>query len=171
MNITRDQIDDVVRQAEAANNKAKKWKEKGEEVIGRVARTVETGVCSFGFGYLAGRKGDVRIMGAPVALVSAAALHLGGFFGVFGKYADHAHNLGDGGIAAYTTILGVQIGTEHKQAAGQGAAASGWATLTGWDPNTIGAMRGLDPRLAAAPPAGVPMTMDELMALAQSRAA
>lgn len=170
MNITKEEAEGILKTAQAAQNKAKTLKEHGQALIGAVAQTGVIAGTSFGFGYLAGRKGDVRFMKVPVALGSAAVFHIGGFFGVFGKHSEIAHNMGDGALASYMTILGVQIGTEHKAAAEKSSGAqlpaaastSGWAAMGGFVGNAMG--------MGPANQAGL-MTTEELEALRMVRAA
>lgn len=95
-------------------------KKQAEHTVEKVLRTAETGGMAFGLGVANGRYGSTEVMGMPVELLLGAGLNVAGYLGLAGKHSDHLNNLGDGALAAYLTVLGVQVGAQLKaKATGQ----------------------------------------------------
>lgn len=92
-------------------------KKQAEHTVEKVLRTAETGGMAFGLGVLNGRSGSTEVMGMPLELLLGAGLNVAGYLGLAGKHSDHLNNLGDGALAAYLTVLGVQVGAEMKSKA------------------------------------------------------
>jgi len=109
----------LVTLAEKGKNTVAKIKEKATETMQVAVGVLEVSASSFGFGYARGRyaatDGVFAIMGVPPDLLAGAVLHGLGFLGAFGaKYNEHAHNLGNGALAAFLTTKGVQYGVEAR---------------------------------------------------------
>lgn len=117
-NVTQKDLIKAKSIAERMQRRFENAKEKGEEVVGSVVQTAEVGATAFAFGYARGRYGETNVMGVPIDLGAGAATHLGAFFGLFGKYAEHAHNLADGAIAEYLAVKGAIVGDKMRQKAG-----------------------------------------------------
>lgn len=120
--MARDTVASLRSSLQRMRARAENMKEKAEEALGTAIQTVEVGGTSFLFAYLRGRmgdeNGDLNVVGIPASLGTGVAMHLVGFLGGFGKYADHAHNIGDGAIAEYAVTMGVRIGADAKVEAG-----------------------------------------------------
>lgn len=97
------------------SNTIKKVRKEAEHTVEKVLRTAETGGMAFGLGVLNGKHGSTEVMGMPIELLLGAGLNIAGYLGAAGKHSDHLNNLGDGALAAYLTVLGVQVGTQWKQ--------------------------------------------------------
>lgn len=114
------------RMAEEAHRLKKKVasiKEETSEAIGTVKQTLEVGAATFGFAYAgqlwADDNGDFTIAGAPVDLAAAVVLHGLAFFGATGKkYAEDAHNFGDGALASWLAKKGAALGKAAKEEGG-----------------------------------------------------
>lgn len=110
--------------AEGLQKRLANVKKQTEHTVGKVVRTMETGGMAFGLGLANGRYGSTEIAGMPLELLAGAGLNIAGYLGLGGKYSDHLNNLGDGALASYLTILGVQTGAEMKAKAESGAPAA-----------------------------------------------
>jgi hypothetical protein len=110
--------------ATSLQNRLSKVRKQAEHTVEKVLRTAETGGMAFGLGFVNGRYGSTEVMGMPIELLIGASLNVAGYLGLAGKHSDHLNNLGDGALAAYGTVLGVQVGTQMKQKA-QGQLAPG----------------------------------------------
>lgn len=106
--------------AESFQKRLATVRKQAEHTVEKVLRTAETGGMAFGLGFANGRYGTTEVMGMPIELLLGAGLNIAGYLGVAGKHSDHLNNLGDGALAAYGTILGVQVGTEMKAKAALG---------------------------------------------------
>lgn len=114
-----------------AIQRMQKVRERAAEQMGHVVQTLEIGASSFAFGFIRGAYAqpgqDVSIMGIPVDLAGGIAGHAIALFGGLGRYADDTHNLADGGIASYTTTLGMKFGVDYAQKHPSSAAhGTGW---------------------------------------------
>lgn len=92
---------------------------RGETLAGELTRAGEVGLSTFGFAYANGAfaaagKDHHEVAGAPTDLASALALHGLAFFGLFGRYGEHAHNIGTGALAAYLARLGTRLGVDAR---------------------------------------------------------
>lgn len=116
LTITRRDIDDAYSAASAAHRHVQGLRGKGESVMGQVIQTVEVQAGALAIGVACGRYGALHLKGSSVPLDMAAgvALHGAAFFGLFGRHGEHAHNLADGVLAAYTTKVGIGIGTKMR---------------------------------------------------------
>jgi len=115
---------------ESLQNTLKRVRKEAEHTMEKVLRTAETGGMAFGLGVLNGKSGATEVMGMPVELILGAGLNLAGYLGVAGKHSDHLNNLGDGALAAYLTVLGVQVGADWKKRELGGGAATKGSRLT-----------------------------------------
>jgi hypothetical protein len=91
-----------------------KMKEKGEEAMAHGLQLAEVAGASAAAGYANakfGTNGELLVKGVPADLLGGIGLHALAFLGAAGKYGEHAHNLGDGLIAAYAYRAGVHAGT------------------------------------------------------------
>jgi hypothetical protein len=146
-----------------AQERAETWKEKGEAVLGHVIQTVEVCLMTFGFGLSQGRYGATDVLGVPIELGSGVVMHLLGFFNVFGKHADHAHNIGDGALGAYFHTLGVGIGDQWRTE----AAATAPTTAGGYG-HQLGMGASADPSLGQGNPTSAAATMADLQRIVES---
>lgn len=86
-------------------------KEKSEEAISHGLQVAEVGGAAAVAGYVNtkfGSGGELQFQGVPADLLAGIGLHAMAFLGVAGKYNEHAHNLGDGFVAAYAYRAGAQ---------------------------------------------------------------
>lgn len=116
---------------EEAKETALRWKkrvenvrEKGEEVVGTVVQTAEIGSTAFVFGYARGRYGETTVANVPIDAGAAVLCHLGGFFGIAGKYSEHLHNVGDGALAVFAAVQGAAMGAKKRAQSGDKTAAA-----------------------------------------------
>lgn len=100
--------------AEGAMKRARAAREKGEEVVGKVARTAVTGTTAFALGMVQGRTGGTEVFGVPLDLLVGLGGHVAGFMRIGGKHSDQLHNVGDGGIATYAATMGRSVGLNWK---------------------------------------------------------
>lgn len=112
--------------AARAYNALKNFRKEGEHVAEKVIRTGETSAMAFGLGMLNGYHGPITVAKMPLELLLAGGLELAGYFGLAGKHSDHLNNLGDGALAAFAVVKGVQVGAElkAKHTSGSGGAAT-----------------------------------------------
>lgn len=121
--VSRASLQKVESRLDRALARLKTVKKEGEQVVEKMLRTGETSGMAFGLGLLNGYHGPVSIGPVPLEIILAGGLSLGGYFGLAGKHSDHLNNLGDGALAAWSVVKGVQIGAELKaKAAGGGNA-------------------------------------------------
>jgi hypothetical protein len=118
LTITRRDIEHAHALGKRALAQTDAMKEKGESIVGHVSQSLEIGVGALGFGVLAGRYGAVNLGPVPLDLASGLGMHLLGFAGVAGKYADHLHNFADGAMASYWVKLGAGLGTAWRMKGG-----------------------------------------------------
>ena len=102
-----------------------RYKEKTEEVTGRVIGTFETLGGAALSGYGAGRWPNVRILSAPPDVAGGALFAGLAAFGMFGKYDEHAHNFGDGLLAGATARFFAGLGAKAASSAPPTHAISG----------------------------------------------
>lgn len=116
LTITRRDIEDAYSAASAAHRQVQGIKGKGETTVGQIVQTVEVNAGALAVGVACGRYGALHIQGSTIPLDLAGGVlgHLGAFFGIAGRYAEHLHNLSDGVLAAYTTKVGIGLGTEMR---------------------------------------------------------
>lgn len=117
--VSRGTVTKVLSKYEKAKGQVEKIKDKAAETMGVAVGAMEVAASSFGFGYARGRMattdGEFAVMGVPPDLLAGVVLHGLGFLGAFGKYDEHAHNLGNGALAAFLTTKGVQFGVEARK--------------------------------------------------------
>lgn len=105
---------------QSLTKKVSSIRKQAEHAVEKVLRTAETGGMAFGFGMLNGKYGRTpELMGMPLDLLLGAALNIGGYIGLAGKHSDHLNNLGDGALASYLTVLGVQVGAKMSEESGK----------------------------------------------------
>lgn len=128
--VSRASLQKVETRLDRALNRLKSVKKEGEHVMEKVLRTGETSGMAFGLGLLNGYHGPISVGPVPLEVLLAGGLSLGGYFGLAGKHSDHLNNLGDGALAAWSVVKGVQIGAElkAKHAAGATTTASNQVT-------------------------------------------
>jgi hypothetical protein len=113
----REAVEQALEKAERMKENMAKLREKAEGAIGLGIQIAEVSTASMGFGYLNGRfgeNGELAWGGVPVDLGAAVLLHGTAFFGAWGKYAEHGHNLGLGALGACAYRTGTQIGANAK---------------------------------------------------------
>lgn len=136
MAISRTQAEELLEQAARSDARAAAMRARAAQLLGTIIQTAEVGAAAFGFGYARGRYGDLRLLGVPMDLGTALFLHIGGFV-MNGKrrWTEHLHNLGDGALAEYLTVLGADLGVKALQAKSQqqqgGAKTTGYAFESG----------------------------------------
>lgn len=174
-------VEEIMAKAKAKAEKAKEMAEAvGEQAAQaamQVVNTVEVGAVAFGFGYLRGRYGDVRLLGIPVDVGTGSLLTLMGLGLLLSgnrtamQASSHVTSLGAGALACGSAAFGAAIGAEHaaKKKSGQPSVqgAGGYNVVAGGPPAPIVDVRFLQP----APVAPRPLTQDEIAAAAQYRAA
>lgn len=110
--------------AESAKNRLRRGKEKAEEMAGQVLQTVEVAGSAFALGYARGRlsgdDGEWKMAGVDPELLAGVAFHGLGFLGLFGKYSEHVHNVGDGSLAAYAALKGIDLGASKNKTSSAG---------------------------------------------------
>ena len=107
---------------------------RNEKAIEQGFAVLETNGGLFAWGWANERYGDptdqgvkeLRVLGMPADLAAGGALLGLSFFGGFGKYAEHGHNLGDGCIASYAFRMGSQMGATAALGGTPGATTQGW---------------------------------------------
>ena len=93
---------------------------RGEAAMGHLLQSGEVVASAFGMGYLNGKKPAAGknhhefVENVPTDLASGLTLHVLNILGMFGKYGEHAANLGDGCLAAYAARLGLEVATQQK---------------------------------------------------------
>lgn len=105
---------------------AARAKEHAERGMGIAIAAVETGGTAAAFGYIHERYGTAdkdqdnvyTVASVDADLGTAVAFHGAGFFGAFGKYSEHAHNVANGALAAYGYRQGAKYGRDAKKNAG-----------------------------------------------------
>lgn len=93
-------------------------KAKAEEALGEAVATVETVGAGFLGAYGRGRFGEGgrwEVAGVEATLAAGVILHATGFLGLFGRYDEHAHNIGNGLLTEYAVTKGYELGVEAKQ--------------------------------------------------------
>jgi hypothetical protein len=98
-------------------------REKGQEQIGHAFQAVEVAGTAFAFGFARGKmgdeNGDLDVLGIPASGAAFLGLHALGFLGVFGKHAEHVHNVADGAGAEYAAVAGMRMGAARSDFSGQ----------------------------------------------------
>ncbi len=116
LTITRRDIEDAYSAASAAHRHVQGIKGKGESVVGQLVQTVEVQAGALAVGVACGRYGALHIQGStiPLDLAAGVVIHGAAFFGLAGRYGEHAHNIADGVLAGYTTKFGIGLGTKMR---------------------------------------------------------
>lgn len=130
--VSRASLAKVETRLDRALNRLRTVKKEGEAVMEKMLATAETSGMAFGLGILNGYHGPITVAKVPLEVLLAGTLSLGGYFGLAGKHSDHLNHLGNGALAAWSVVKGVQIGAELKakqsgQAASQPSATKGTA--------------------------------------------
>jgi hypothetical protein len=113
MQLSRADIEGLKEKAKRAQATVRNAREYVAEQVGHVVRTAEVGGVSFAFGVANGYTGGVEVLGVPLDLGAGVAAHLAAFL-MGGDLANHLHSMGDGAVAAYSTISGVGVGAKLK---------------------------------------------------------
>lgn len=121
-NITRGQLEKMAEGYEKLKTQLSNVKEKSQEAVGIIVRTLETGAVAFGFGLAKGRWGKISVAGIPADLGAGVLGHLLGFMGVGGKNAEHLHALSDGALASYAVEMGAKVGDDMRKKSGDNRA-------------------------------------------------
>ncbi len=85
-------------------------REAATRTIETVVHTTEVSSAAFIAGVVQGRWGGIELLGVPLDLGLAVALHVGAFIGLAGKASPHLHGFGDGFLAAFLTTTGRGVG-------------------------------------------------------------
>ena len=83
---------------------------RADVTIETIVHTAEVGSAAFVAGVVQGRTGGVEVLGVPIDLGAAAALHVLAFAGVGGKMSGHLHGFADGFLAAFLATTGRGVG-------------------------------------------------------------
>jgi hypothetical protein len=86
-----------------------------EGVVQTAVTTLETGAAAFGLGVVQGRWGPIDLLGVPVDLAAAVALHAMALLGMGGEASHHMQNFGNGALASYLNTVGRGIGISMAQ--------------------------------------------------------
>ncbi len=141
----REMMEQAQKKVERAQTTLEKFKDRAEEAMATGLKIAEIGMTTTAFGYVNGRwgeNGELAVMGMPVDLGTAVAMHTVAFLGGFGKYSEHGHNIGTGALAA--------CGYRTAAAMGAKAAAEAKAHATG-APAFSGVLPWMLPQPVAAP--------------------
>ncbi len=141
----REMVEQAQKKVERAQTTLEKFKDKAEGAMATGLKIAEVGGTASAFGYVNGRwgeNGELAVVGMPVDLGTAVAMHTVAFLGGFGKYAEHGHNIGTGALAA--------CGYRTAAAAGAKAAAEAKAHATG-NPALSGLPPWMLPQAVTAP--------------------
>jgi hypothetical protein len=110
---------------ERARSTMAKVKEKTEEAIGQGIQVAEVAGSSFAFGWanakFGGPAGEMQLFGIPLDLACGIGLTGVAMMGGFGKYGEHAVNMGAGAFASYATRAGYEMGSKGAGAGAQQA--------------------------------------------------
>jgi hypothetical protein len=120
-NITQVEARKAVSAVQTLRNRLSTFREKATEMVGTVKQAAEVGVGSFGFGFARGYFGDIKIAGIPADMAAGAALHALAFAGLTGKYDEDLHNLANGAMSSYLTVLGAELGVKTLAQTQQGS--------------------------------------------------
>ena len=85
-------------------------REEATRTIETVVHTTEVSSAAFVAGVVQGRYGGIELLGVPLDLGLAVALHVGAFIGLAGRSSSHLHGFGDGFLAAFLTTTGRGVG-------------------------------------------------------------
>lgn len=111
MFLTRSDIGRVGTTTSSLREKLDKIKEQSKEMVRTVTSTVEVGGTALGFGILHGYKGAMpSYFGMDLDLIVALGAHLFAFSGYAKGFESHLHSIGDGALAYYAALKGVDIG-------------------------------------------------------------
>lgn len=120
--LTRRDLEDAYAKVSSAHRTISGHASTGEKIAEAAIQTVEVFAGAAGMGVLVGRMGapHVNLGGhtVPLDLAGGVGLHAAAFFGLFGRYGEHVHNLADGVMAQYATRWGVGYGTHLREKAG-----------------------------------------------------
>lgn len=128
--VSKAKLEKAESRASRALSALKTVRKEGEHVVEKVLRTAETSGMAFGLGMINGYHGPITVAKMPLELLLAGGLELAGYFGLAGKHSDHLNNLGDGALAAFAVVKGVQVGAELKAKHTGALPAGGAATTT-----------------------------------------
>lgn len=139
--------EELVKQIHRLKGARDRVQAKAEEVAGQALQTLEVGTAAFGFGYLRKRFAEIEageetfeVMGVSPDLLAGVVFHGFGYLGAMGKYDEHAHNVGDGCLASYAVVKGMEFGESARRAAEEGEAATA-GRLTEGGPNLTDQLR------------------------------
>jgi hypothetical protein len=125
-NMTRSDVAGLLGKLRSIQQKAVAARETTEKLTGEALSLVETVGSAFACGYVAGRTDGVAVLGVPFEAWVGVVGHGAAAFGAFGRYAEHAHSVSNGALAALATRYGVEMGAK-----GRAGAATGSAPLLG----------------------------------------
>ena len=112
-----------------AQSKLAKVREQGEHMAGVAVNTVETVGTAGLLAYMRGRypstvtdektkkvsyTTDLLVAGIPVSLIVGLGGHIAGFAGLLGKYSEHGHAIGSGGLAEYAVSTLFTMGNKAR---------------------------------------------------------
>ncbi len=108
--ITRAEVGGWKQRALRLRSKMASNREAATQTIETVVHTTEVSSAAFLAGIVQGRYGGIELLGVPLDLGLAVALHVGAFVGLAGKASPHLHGFGDGFLAAFLTATGSGVG-------------------------------------------------------------
>jgi len=122
MKISRAQLDKIQNRFKSLQGRIARAKEQAETVAKTVVQTTEIGGTALVFGLANGYWVDeatgergINVLGMPLELITAIGLHGIAFFGGESRWSTDMHNVGDGALAAWSTLMGIQLGEKMRQ--------------------------------------------------------
>lgn len=110
--MTRSDVGSWKRRALSMRSKMAASRAAATRTVETVVHTTEVSSAAFVAGVAQGRWGGIELLGIPLDLGLAVALHVGAFAGLAGKMSPHLHGFGDGFLGAFLTTVGRDVGRE-----------------------------------------------------------
>lgn len=116
MNITRRDLEHAWDVATSVHRDLSGHKGMIKATAGAVATQAESGLAAFGYGYVEGKYGPVKVGPLDADFLAALVLHGIGISGFAGEYGGHLNNFATGLLDGYLHRLGVGMGAMSKPA-------------------------------------------------------
>lgn len=124
-NVTSAQIEEAIQTTLKAKERWQSFKQKAaaqfEETTKIALGILETGLAAYGVGVVRGKYGEIKLVNVPYELVASTGLHLASFGGLFGQQKNHVHNIANGILSGYLSLLGLEHGASMKKQGSVGA--------------------------------------------------
>lgn len=119
--VSMDRFSELARAYQSAKSSAMKVKERAEEQVEHVVRTLEIGAASYAFGAVNGYFGPVDFFGIPMELGVSVAAHGAAFmFGNKSPASPHLRAIGDAALAGWAYKEGNAMGKDWGAKADKG---------------------------------------------------